>query len=78
MAGLEGVEELQLSKKPWQSKVMVVNGVLGLLCFVALFVPGADMVGGLIKSNPQVVGMVWAVLNMLLRLITKDKISLDD
>ncbi len=76
MAGSE--LEVQWTKKPWQSKMLMLNGVAGLLCFVALFVPQADVVSDLIKNNPQAVGLVWGVLNVALRLITKDKISLSE
>lgn len=65
-------------KKPWQSKTMLLNGIGGLVLFVGLFVPGAEVVDSFIKLNATTIGMVWSVLNMVLRAMTKDKIVLVD
>lgn len=67
---------MEQTKKPWQSRTMVVNGIMGLVAFVALFVPGAEAVKTFIESNAEGITMVWAVLNMALRFITKEKVSL--
>lgn len=65
-------------KKPWQSKTLFLNALAGLILFVSLFVPQASVAGEYLKNHADVVGMVWAGLNMVLRLITKDKIQLGD
>lgn len=66
------------TKKPWQSKTLVLNGVSGLVLFVALFLPQAHVVSDFISAHGVEVGVAWSVLNVLLRAITKDKISLVD
>jgi hypothetical protein len=65
-------------KSPLQSRTMVVNGVLGLLAFISLFTPGAESLKGFIDSHASQIGIVWSVINILLRAITKDRISLSD
>jgi hypothetical protein len=65
-------------KKPWQSKTMLLNGIGGLLVFLALFVPGAEGVSAWLNANGATVGMVWAFANMVLRMVTKGKIQLGE
>ena len=65
-------------KRPWQSKSMVLNGVLGLLSAAALFMPGAESLAAWINGHAAEVGMAWGVLNIVLRAVTKDKIGLHD
>lgn len=59
-------------KKPWQSKTMWLNA-LGAVS--ALFIPG---VAAWISAHPAELTMVWAGLNMALRYLSKDKITLGD
>lgn len=66
------------TKPAWQSKTLLLNGIAGLIMFVSLFVPAASGVSTWISAHADVVGMVWAGLNMVLRLISKDKIVLKD
>lgn len=66
------------SKKPWQSKTLLLNGALGVLAFVALFVPGAEAAQAFINGHGAEIGMVWSILNIILRAVTKDKISLGE
>jgi hypothetical protein len=66
------------TKAPWQSKTMVVNALLGLASCVALFLPAAKGLADLLASNAPLVGAVWALLNIVLRAVTKEKISLTD
>ncbi len=65
-------------KKPWQSKTILLNAVLGLAAFVAIFIPGAESVKAFIDVHAVQIGLGWSVLNMILRAVTKDKISLGD
>lgn len=60
------------SKKPWLSKTVWVNLVAAIL---ALVYPPA---GEWIASRPEVTMGLFAGLNVILRLISKDKISLLD
>jgi hypothetical protein len=57
------------SKKLWKSKTLWVNLVMA----VAAFIPG---VGEMISQNPEAAGSLVAVVNVILRLVTKEKVSL--
>jgi hypothetical protein len=60
------------TKKPWFSKTLILNLVVALC---AMFIPSA---ASYIQAHPEGVTMGFAVVNMLLRLISKDAISLQD
>ena len=66
------------TKSPLQSKTMVVNGVMGLCAFIALFWPGAEGLKQFIDAHASEIAMFWSVLNIVLRTVTKDKIALGD
>jgi len=65
MGGCVGV------KKPWLSKTLWVNLVLAVLAFV----PAAQE---MMKESPEMVVVGVNMINMLLRMITKDKVTLVD
>jgi hypothetical protein len=54
-------------KKPWQSKTILVNFLVAVLAF---FPDLQD------KASPESIMQVLVVVNIILRLITKDKIGL--
>lgn len=56
------------SKKPWQSKTLIANLILAVLAF---FPAVKDHV------TAEQLGMIFAIVNAGLRLVTKDKISLN-
>lgn len=58
------------SKKPWLSKTLILNFVVAIL---AVFYPPAKE---FIESKPDIAVSVFAVVNMVLRLVTKGKIEL--
>ncbi len=65
-------EEIKLnepSKKLYQSKTLWVNLVMA----VAAFIPG---VGEWVSQNAEAAGAIVAGINAVLRLITKEKVSL--
>ena len=66
------------SKKPWQSKTIFLNGTLGLVAFIAIFYPPASVVTEYLKAHAETVALAWAFANIILRAVTKDKISLAD
>lgn len=66
------------NKKPWTSKTIVVNAVLGIVAAVAVFMPGAQSFHDFITGHAAEIGMGWSILNIVLRTITKDKVSLSD
>lgn len=68
----------QQVKKPYLSRTIIVNTLLGVISAVSLFVPAAAPVAEFIKSHAAEIGMVWGILNIILRAITKDKIQLQD
>jgi hypothetical protein len=53
--------------KPWQSKTLIAN----LLVAIVAFFPGLSG-----SINPEVIAQGLIVLNIVLRLVTKDKIVL--
>ena len=56
-------------KKPWYSKTVWVNLVMALVAFV----PGAE---DWVAHNPQAAVVVGVVVNLFLRAITKQPVSL--
>lgn len=57
------------TKKPWFSKTLIVNAIMAVLAVSGL--------GQKIDLSADQLGMALAGVNILLRLITKDKIGLD-
>lgn len=68
----------QSVKKPYESKTIVVNGILGVLVALAPFLPFAEGASQWITSHGSIVGGFWAVMAIALRFITKDAIVLKD
>lgn len=66
------------SKKPWQSKTIVLNAIMGAASLAVLFVPQAGAVKPWIDANAAAIATVWSVLNMVLRAVTKDRIALGE
>jgi hypothetical protein len=66
------------NKKPWQSKTMLLNGIAGLIAFLALFWSGASNVSTYISAHAPEIGVGWSLMNVILRAFTKDKVSLSD
>jgi len=68
------------TKKPWFSKTIILNSIGAILLAVVPFVPAASSLQ-LWLSNPShmaIIGSVWGVLGIILRVISKDKIALRD
>lgn len=66
------------AKKPWESKTVLVNAALALIGVVAMFYAPASSVADWINGNGVLITSLWGVLNVVLRLITKDRITLTD
>lgn len=66
------------TKKPWQSKTILVNGILGLTTFLGLVFPWAHGIPDFMASHSSEIAMFWSVLNIVLRAVTKDSITLAD
>lgn len=66
------------TKAPWQSKTILFGAITAVLAAVAVFVPAAATLKALIDANAGAIGMVWGVLAIILRLVTKDKVQLGD
>ena len=58
---------MEVSKKPWQSKTILAN----LIVAIVAFFPGLQD-----SVSPEIVAQALIVLNIILRLVTKDKIGL--
>lgn len=61
-----------ITKKPWLSKTLWVNLILGVS---AMFIPG---VHDWVLAHGDIVASIFAGLNILLRFITKGSIQLVD
>lgn len=59
-------------KKPWQSKTIVLNFLMAASALA--YPPVAEW----ISANPVAVASGWAVLGILVRLITRDRVSLGE
>lgn len=57
------------AKKPWQSKTVWLNLILA----IAAFFPAAQ---DHIKENPDIAAMAVALVNVVMRLLVKDKVAL--
>lgn len=60
------------SKKPWQSKTIWINLILALAAMLA------PQVQSYIVAHPEMVAIVFSVVNMILRLVTQGKIQISD
>lgn len=67
-----------MAKKPWQSKTVLLNALMGGVSAVALFFPKANVVTDWVQSNMAIIGMVWGAVGIALRFATKEKIVLVD
>lgn len=66
------------TKKPWQSKTVILNMILAGLGFVAYFWPGAIGIENWIHANDTLIASIWGLLNVILRFASKDSISLSE
>lgn len=60
------------AKKPWLSKTLWVNLLMAV--FALVWQPAAEF----IAANPETVAVIFTGINMILRLVTKEKIVLID
>jgi len=60
------------SKKPWESKTLWMNLI------IAVAAMASPKVHDYIGAHPDVVSAVWAFANVVLRLVSKDKIQIKD
>lgn len=58
---------MEIVKKPWQSKTLIANALIAIVAFF----PGLQN-----TFSPELIAQVLVVLNVVLRLVTKDKIGL--
>lgn len=66
-----------MASKPWYlSKSIWLSLVGGIASALAAAFPQANAVSQFIAANLPVIGMIWGVLGLVVRLVTKDKISL--
>lgn len=66
------------SKSPFTSKTVWLSAIGGIVSAVAAFFPQANVVSNFIAANLPVIGMVWSILALIVRAITKDKIKLSE
>lgn len=70
--------QAQATKKPYESKTVIINAVLGVCMALSAFFPQLAVVKTFIETNAVLIGTGWSVLNIILRAISKDKIVLTD
>lgn len=66
------------SKKWYLSKTVWLNMVGGVALALSAAVPSLKGVSDAIAANAVLIGTIWAGLNLVLRMVTKDKIVLSD
>ncbi len=66
------------TKKPWFSKTILVNAVMGLCAAIVPFLPQAQVVRDFVANNLATIGIVWSLVGMGLRAITKGAIALEE
>lgn len=59
-------------KKPWQSKTILMNFIVAAAAL--LYPPAAEV----INSHPTEIASFFAIANIVLRVITKDKIGISE
>lgn len=65
------------SKKPWESKTILLNVIVGLCAAVSPLLPQAEVVKQFIGAHAVEIGVGWSLLNVILR-AAKSNISLVD
>jgi hypothetical protein len=58
------------SKKPWQSKTLIMNAIIALAAF---YPPAAEFV----KTNTEAALMTLGLIGMILRMVTKGKVVIE-
>jgi len=65
------VTPIEIPKKPWMSKTIWVNLLMAILAMIAIWVPAVKTI-----VTEEMVVMLFAFINMILRLVTKDEMVL--
>lgn len=65
-------------KSPFQSRTIIISSILGVCGALTAFIPQLAMVADFINKNGLMISSCWAVLAIVLRTISKDKIQLGD
>lgn len=63
---------MEQTKKPWQSKTILVNALVAVSALV--YPPVAQW----IAEHPVEVSSLFALLNIVLRLVTKDRVAITE
>ena len=66
-----GLPLIEVPKKAWMSKTLWANLLMALIAVIAVWVPAVANI-----VNEEAVLMLFAMVNMILRLVTKDKVVL--
>jgi hypothetical protein len=65
-------------KKPWLSKTIIINTILGVSIALSAFVPALASVKSFIENNALAIGAGWSVLGVILRTVSHEKIVLGE
>lgn len=63
-------------KKLLASKTFWFNFLTAAVAAVAMLVPGAKVVGDFLSAHVAEIGMVWGLVGVVLRLVTKNAVTL--
>lgn len=66
------------SKKPYESKTIVIGAILGMLGAISAFYPQANQITDWINANGGAIATGWSILAIALRMITKSAIQLGE
>jgi len=66
------------TKKPWLSKTVWINAIMGIIATISIFVPGAHVISDFITNHAAGIAMIWSAANIGIRFITHDKVQLQD
>lgn len=64
--------------KPWKSRTIWINSIIGVCSGLSLFFPQLLSVPAFIQANVAGIAVGWSVLNIVLRAISKNAISLEE
>lgn len=69
---------METTKVWWKSKSILLSIVSGLAVTISAVFPAASAVTVFINNNTALIASVWAVLGIVFRAVSKDKVVLTD
>lgn len=66
------------TKPHYLSKTLWLNAIMGVCAAMTAVIPALAGVNTFLQANMATITIAWSVLNVILRLVTKDKLSLEE